>query len=816
MDSLLSDLKFAIRVLWRDRMFTLICLLTLVLCIGGNVSIFSGLYSIMLEEPPYPEPDRLVGLYTEMPRWGYEYNSVGTADYALRRKAESFEEPALYTYQTLNFSTGGTTDRVVGLAVSSTLLPTLGMSPFLGRNFTEEETREGAERVAMVSYGFWEEYFAADPAAIGTEFRMNSETFTLIGVLPKDLVFRGTYTRIWVPFIFREGWDSEDNLFSHSFRSIARLKPGVTIEAAQNELDKLTYDLTLRSENAKRFVERTGWNSQVDSYDAVQTHWLRPRILTLQIAVLFVLIIGCVNIANLMLSRAIKRQREWGIRLSLGASRMALARQVITESVLLSIGGGLLALVFANWAIIGLNAMIEGNLPYGRELTLNMPALLFALGSAIFAGLLCGLVPLPFLFRRELADSVHNETRSVTEGKASGGLRGALAIAQISLACTLLIGSGLLIQSFRNLIQVDPGFNQEQVFVARYSLPQSSFPEISDKLAYADRLIEAVGQLPGVQHVGIASAVPFSGSNSSTTITVEGYVPSEEEEQPLINRVNMHGDYLKAIGIPLIEGRHFRTEDFQADAPQTIIIDQRVAERFWGEESPVGKRLAWGTHDGDLSEVEWSTVIGVVANTKHNSLQDEVRHGRSYHPVVWNMSGMQITVRAQGNPESLFDSMRKTALEVNPEVPLYNTRTMETAIEDSLDSLRQPMFLLVGFSVTALILSALGIYGVLAYQVMQRTREFGIRVALGATDGDILKRVFLRGALLTGIGLGLGLALAFSLTRLMNSMLFEVAPFDGGIYAAVTLSLALIAFLACAVPAFRATRINPVEALRHE
>ncbi len=816
METFITDLKFAIRVLWRDRMFTLTCLLTLILCIGGNVAIFSGLHAILLQKPPYPEPDRLVGLYTQMPRWGYEYNTIGTADYALRRQAESFEETALYTYQSLNFTSGNTTDRVVGLRVSSTLLSTLGIEPFLGRNFTPDDNHEGAERVAIVSYGFWQEHFGGDPGAIGNEFRMNSETYSLIGVLPEGFVFQGQYIRVWIPFTFEAGWDSEENLFNHSYRSIGRLKEGVTVDAAQNELDRLTHELTLRDENARQFVERTGWNSQVDSFDAVQTRWLRPRIMTLQIAVLFVLIIGCVNIANLMMSRAIKRQREWGIRLSLGASRLALARQVVTESLVLSILGGTLALIFAQGAIGGLNAMIEGSLPYGRELSLNFPALLFALGSALFAGILCGLVPLPFLFRKELSDSVHNESRSVTEGKASGGLRSFLAVAQIALACTLLIGSGLLIQSFNNLLKVDPGFNQDQVLLARYTLPGKNYPSIPEKLAYADRLIREIENLPGVQHVGVASSVPFSGSNSSSTVTVEGYTPSEEEEQPLINRINLHRDFLQAMGIPLIEGRFFRPEDFQEDAPRTIIIDQQVAKRFWPEASPVGKRIAWGTHEGDLSEVEWFTVVGVVGNIKHNSLRDEVRHGRSYHPVAWNMTGMQIIVKAAGSPEALFDSMRKVALDVDPEVPLYHTRTMRSAIDNSLQSTRQPMVLLIGFSATALILSALGIYGVLAYQVLQRTREFGIRIALGAQDGNILGQVLRRGVLLTLIGLALGLALAAGLTRLMNAMLFEVAPFDLNVYLIVAGSLTTIALLACCIPALRATRINPVEALRQE
>jgi putative ABC transport system permease protein len=801
MRTLLQELRYSLRMLAKRPGFTLAAVITLAVGIGLNTAIFSVVNSILLRPLPYQEPERLVQVWETLRPTGFETSSVSPNNFVdWRRQAQSFEQMSVFW--TWLFTLTGTNEptEVPGLKVSASFFTVLSIRPQLGRTFLPEEDQPEKNRVAVISHGFWQRRFGGRADVIGQTLKLDDDTCTVIGVLRPD--FHHTElvvdhrAEVWTPLIINPQANQRG---SHYLRAIGRLKSGVTLQQAQTEMTMIARQLeeAYPATNQDRGVNLVPLHQQI-------TGNIRWALLVLQFATGFVLLIACTNVANLLLARVAGREKEMAIRSALGAGRWQLVRLLLAESLVLGAAGGAVGLLLA-WCGLGvLVSAAPGNIPRLDEIGLDGRVLGFTLLLSLLTVLLFGLVPAWQSGRIHLNDALKESGRGASRGQ---GLRGVLVVAEIALTLVLLIGSGLMLRSLIHLQRVDLGFNPENLLTVRVSLLDSKYPEPHQVAAYYEQLLARIKRLPGVESAGITSSPPMIKlNNMSSGFQIEGQ-PVEPGRGPTARYAVVSPDYFQTLGIPLIKGRAFSERDTREAAPVAIINDH-FARRHFPNADPVGKKLTVSRTSREI--------VGVVGNIRHESpASDEAE--KMYAPHAQNSWGtLMLLIRTSSDPNQLVRPASQAVWEGDPDAAVSTVSTMEQVLSGAVSRPRFNALLLGIFSIVALILASVGIYGVMSYTVTQSTREIGIRMALGAQRSDVLKLVIGQGIVLTLAGLGLGLAGAFGLTRLMEKLLYGVEATDPLTFAAVAMTLTVVALLACYLPARRATKVDPMIALRYE
>jgi len=814
MDTLLKDIRYASRGLLQRPAFTAVVVITLALGIGANTAIFSVVNAVLLRPLPYRDPARLMMVHER--KEGNSWTTVSYEDYNdYHAQQQSFEQLAAFSAPwVFNLTGAGEPIQVNGQWVSATLLPLLGINPIEGRGFTADEDKHGSQGVAILSYGFWQRQFGGNKSILGQSINLDDQSITVIGIAPPHFKI-GEDSDLWVPVALNP-INGRGRLVRY-LSVIGRLKPNVTLSAAQSEFSVLASQLAQQyPDTNKDFgVEITALHEDVVGK-------VRPALLVLLAAVALVLLIACANVANLALARAVARRREFAIRTALGAGRKRLMRQLLTESVLVSLVGGFFGLLLAVWGVDFLLSLSPESVPRHESIGLDARVLLFTLLISLFTGIVCGLVP-----AWKAAKAEFNETLKETgqlHGASSGhrGFQNVLVVSQIGLALVLLIGSVLLLRSFAVLLNVDAGYETQNVLAVQLTLPSSKYSQPPRRAELYQQLEQRLKALPGVKAVGAISRMPmFAGdittgrSNITSTIEVEGRNIPKGDLPEADYRV-ASPSYFDAMNIPVIKGRVFGWQDEPRNAagrPLTVVINEAMARRFWPGEEAVGKRIKWGGSD---ASDPWWTIVGVVGNVRHFRLDMEPRP-EVYRPYLVNpLISPIFVVRTVGDPKDLAASVRNEIRTIDGSIPLSNVTTMPQLISQSVAPRRFSMLLMVVFATVALSLATVGIYGVMSYSVSQRTREIGIRMALGAQAPDVLRLVLRTGIFLALIGVAGGLVGAFMLTRWMRTLLFGVTPTDAVTFMVVPVVLIAVALLACFIPARRATKVDPLIALRYE
>lgn len=806
----MQDIRYALRSLRKQPIFTLIAIVTLTLGIGANTAIFSLVYQIMLKPLPYRDAERLVFVWNTYPLMGLDKASVSIPDYLDRKaQADTIEDAALMNGRTLTLADAGQAEQIRALAVTPSFFSTLGRQPLLGRAFTEDEAQPGADKHVILTYGLWRSRFGGDESIVGRDVRMSGEPYKVAGVLPADFELPGRETRVLVPFAFTAQQMSDAGRGNEFSQMIARFRPGATIELANSQFKTIVDRNLERLPQSADFVKTSGFSGYAVPMRDELVGDTRAPLLLLQLGVLLVLFIACANVANLLLMRATGRGRELAIRTTLGAGQGRLMRQMLTEGLVLSVLGAIGGLAAGYAGLRALIALAVGQIPGATEAALHLPVLGFTLLLAVVTGMIFGLVPAIGVIRGNAAAMLKEDATRGSAGRSTGFMRAALVIGETAVALMLLIGAGLLIKSFARLQQVNPGFERENVLTAQLSLPTARYATPADRVTFWNRLVESTQRIPGVTSAGLTTNVPLNGNVSSGSYSIVGYTPAPGEAAPHARQEVVGADYFQTMRIPLIEGRFFTAGD-AAEAAPVAIVDQFLADKYFKGRSAIGQEIRRG---GPTSPA--IRIVGVVGTINGVDLGMPVAKERIYRPVGQQTpAGMALVLKTGIEPTGVIAQVRSALQQIDPEQPMFDVRTMEQWVDRSLAIRRAPTTLLTIFGAVALLLSAIGIYGVLAYGVTQRVREFGIRQALGANPRSILSLVLAQGLTRVGIGMALGLAGALALSKYLESMLFGVSSKDVPVFAAVTLVLFAVALLACYIPARRATRIDPMVALR--
>jgi putative ABC transport system permease protein len=799
------DVRFGVRALVHSPIFSVVTVLSLALGIGANTAIFSVVNGLLLRPLPYPEPEQIVHVWHTPPQQsfpGLDRFSVSPANYVdWKAQSSAFEHMAVYTYTGLSLSTSNNPLPLTGAAVSSDFFSVLRSNAVQGRTFTPDEERPGRDQVVVIGHGLWQRSYAANPNIIGQTLTLNSRSFTVVGIMPAGFEFPRE-AELWVPL----AWDDKERQIRsiHDYLVIARLKQNVSLAQAQAEMS------TISSRLEQQYAEdNKGWGDVVIPLREDLVGDIRLALLVLFCAVGFVLLIACANVANLTLARGANRQKEIAVRIALGAGRARLVRQLLTESVLLAVTGGLLGLLLAVW---GSKMLVRlGSLPNSGDIGIDTWALGFTLLVSFGAGIIIGIVP-AFQFTRTSI----SETLKQGSGRTGGSpikqhTRKALVISEVALSLVLLIGAGLMIRSFWKLQNVDPGFDTSNALTMSVVLTPIRYSEPHQRLAFVDRVIEQIRAVPGVVSVGTTTTIPLAGGGSTQPFSIEGRPAPAIAEQPMAQTRYISPDYFRAIGIPLRQGRSFSDQDRDNSVP-VIIVSEAMARRFWPGENPIGRRLTPSFHP----EQGAREIVGVVGDVKTSGL-DVDASAMMYLPYKQlALPFVSFVVRTTSNPESLVQPVSKAIYSIDNEQALTNVRTMEQVLIESLSGRRFNMTLLLTFAGVALVLAAVGVYGVMNYTVTLRRRELGIRMALGARRMDVLRLVMGQGLTLTLIGVAAGLISAYALTRLMASLLYGVTATDYLTFVSVPVVLIAVGVAASYVPARRATKVNPTIALRTE
>jgi predicted permease len=806
----MQDVRYALRSLRKQPIFTLVAVLTLALGIGANTAIFSLLYQVLLRPLPFSAADRLVFVWNSYPLMGLPQASVSIPDYLDRKtQAPAIEDATLFTLRPVNITTNGQPEQLRSLAVTPSFFTTLGRQPFIGRGFTEEDAKPGADKFAVLTYGMWTTHFGADRAIVGRDIRVNGEPYQVTGVLPADVELPSVGVAMLVPFAFTPAQTSDNGRGNEFSSMIARLRPGATIEQLNREMKAIVERNGERIPQTRPFWASSGFRGiAVPLRDQLVGDTKTP-LFVLQAGVFVVLLIACANVASLLLMRATGRARELAIRTTLGAGQWRLVRQLLTEGLVLAALGAAGGLALGLAGVRGLIALNTQQVPGVAEASLNPAVLLFTIAIAILTGVVFGLVPAFVVIRGNTNALLKEDTARGSAGQGTGATRATLVVAETALALVLLVGAGLLVKSFARLREVNPGFSADNVLTAQLALPATRYPDAAARRVFWERLLDRVKQLPGVTAAGLTSAVPFNGMSGSGSYSIVGYNPPQGEAQPHGRQEIVGGDYFRAMQIPLVAGRLFTDAD-AADSPRVLVIDQVLVKRYFSERSPLGRQIRRG---GPASPAY--TIVGVVGTINSIDLGEPVTKERLYYPVAQQpIASMGLMVKTRIDPRTLVAQVRASVAAIDPEQPIAEVRTMDEWMARSLEGRRAPMLLLALFGAVALTLSAIGIYGVLAFGVAQRAREFGIRQALGAEPRAILALVLGQGMRTAAVGVVVGLAAAAALTRYLQSLLFAVGAYDVPVYAGVTLLLLGVAAAACYLPARRATRVAPTVALR--
>lgn len=791
MDTLWQDLKYGIRILAKSPVFTTIAVIALALGIGANSAIFSVVNAVLLRPLPYKDADRLV------------VSGISLPDYRdIEQSNDVFDEMAVYASNLYNLTGAEESEQVRGAIVSPGFFPVLG-GPVIGRTFEPADDRE---QLVVLSYDLWQRRFGGSADALGKTLELGGRPHTVVGVMPRQFQFPGSDFKLWVTMGSAIGQTPEqtENRSLRIFRAIARIKHGFTLEQAQSEIDRI-------SQSLQQQYPRTNQGVNI-SFIPLQERLLgdvRPALLVLLGAVGFILLIACANIANLLLARASAREREIAIRAALGAGRWRVVRQLITESLLLSTLGGGLGLLLAAWSIDLLPNLGAQGIPRADSISIDFGVLLFTLGASAVTGVLFGLAPALQASKMNLTAALKEGGREGAGGARGQKLRGALIIGEVALSLIVLIGAGLLIKSFNRLLTVNTGFVSENLLTLNVEMSRFKDPE--RRAALARQVIERVGQVPGVEAVGGGTGLPPQTPQRATRFEIEG-IPDLASGGDVAYFIAVTPDYFRALGTPLIQGRAFDERDAET-APKVVIINQSLARRLFPDQDATGKHLKLLNPEQGQ---DWREIVGVVGDIRYRGMDDPgeaaVYTPFSQTPFYWTY----VMVRTSGEPSSVAAGVRKAISSVEPNLTAAGLRTMEDLVSESVSQPRFNATLLSIFAGLALVLASVGIYGVVSYSVAQRTREIGIRMALGAKPGDVLRLVLTKGMALVLAGVIIGLVGAFLLTRVLESMLFGVTTTDPATYIAVTLVLAFVALLACYTPARRATKVDPMIALRYE
>lgn len=817
MGTLVQDVRYGLRVLRKSPGFAAVAVIVLGLGIGANTAIFSVVNAILLRPLPYRDPSRLMQVWHVPPPKqfpGMTKFSVSPANYLdWERQNNVFQSMAIYGFQSYNITGTDQPQALQASVVSQDFYRTLGVQPLLGRTFTSDEEQSGHNHVLILGYALWKSSFGSNPRIVGSSIKLDDQPYTVVGVMPPNFKFPD-WAQLWAPL----GWTDQERAVrgNHNYMVIARLRPGTAMQQAQAEMNIISARLQQQYP-----ADDAGWGAVIVPLHEQLVGDVRPALLVLLGAVAFVLLIACANVANLVLAKTVSRRKELAIRAALGASRARILSQVLAETVLLALAGGALGLLLAHFGVRLIVAFLAGQLPRAAEITLDGWVLAFTLGVSVLAGIIAGLAP-AWRFTKNDFD-VHEalkQAASRTETESRGArTRSALVVSEVALSLVLLVGAGLMIRSLWALRSTNPGFDPRNVLTMVLPTSATRYPTLQQNIAFWNRVLPRVRALPGVVHAGATDSLPLSGEGSTQPVTVEGRPVLPMAEQPEVGVRVFTPGYLEAMRVPLRRGRMLNDGDV-AGRPPVTVISAAMARQFWPHEDPIGKHLTLTFSPGIAREV-----VGVVGDVKMDALDASATQSMIYVPLaqmtlppgeVWHGFAISLVVRTATAPSSTAAAIKNAVHQVDSAQPVMQVETMEDMVADSISQQRFTMLLLAAFAGLALLLAAVGIYSVLSYSVRRRVREIGIRMALGAQIADVLRLVVMEGMKPTLLGLAIGLAGALALGRVVSKLIYGVSAADPATFAAVSALLATVALAASIIPAYRATRVEPVKTLREE
>ena len=822
LNHLLQDLRYGLRMLLAKPGFTFAAVLTLALGIGANSAIFSVINGMLLRPLPYPDSERLVYVHNTYPKMNLENAGTSVPDFLDRRQnAAALEDLAMYHGQSFNLADQGPPQRLIGYVTTPSLFTTLRVDAKVGRVFGADAAEVGQDHVVVLSAALWRNQFNADPGIVGRDIHLNGDSYRVVGVMDEGFAFPDREAQLWVPFAFTPKQRSDDERGHEFSDSVGRLKPGATVAELNAQMDAIVHANAERIGAADptkgpaiaKFLGSSGFTGRAHNLHEFLVRELAPILLLLQAVVAFVLLIACANVANLMLSRISARQKELSVRTALGAGRGRLARQLLAESLMLAVAGGAAGLLVAQGCVQLIHLLGLDDAAHGFSVGLDGRVVVFTLALALLTGVLFGLFPVIALWRERAYEVLKEGGRGSGGSRSARATRRVLVIVQMALAVTLLAGAGLLIRSFVHLQEASPGFNMQSVLSVRVDLPENRYKDDAAVAQFYERALAAMRALPGVVTAGVVSSMPFTNNNSQASYFIENHELATGESAPHGFVQVVDEDFFKTMQMPLLQGRAFTTAD-SAEAGKVVVIDELLAKKYFGD---AAKALGQRITQADKEKGPWYTVVGVVGTIKRNKLY-ELTNKETYYYYYKQQPERSSTLALKTGiaPETLISPLRASLLQIDPEQPIYDIQTMRERVRTSLDDRRTPMLLLMLFAAVALALSAIGIYGVLAFSVASRTGELGVRMSIGARRADILKLVMIDGARLAGIGLGIGLVGSLALSQLIKTQLFGIGIVDPLTLIAVVGLLAATALVACWLPARRAARVSPTEALRYE